>query len=249
MGGAKVTDRSLADVESALSLSSFVGTRLAVVNVRMRLRLSLIVLAGLFACTSSEEEDTSSEGDGSSGLEETNTGGPSSSGDPTSPTATSTTGAPTGEPTTAVTTTGTGESGATTGPLPTGDSAASESSSGTATSGEDETSAAETGGDEGPSAQCVELEACCDEIGSALFAGCISVVQMESPELCDSILTNYHQEGYCTGETFCAELGDCCPELPPGPGWQDTCEYYADFGNQPQCAMLIGDYQLSDYCL
>lgn len=173
------------------------------------------------------------------------TEGPSTSG-VDSPAATSTGGTPTGEPTTAAMAEST-ESGATTGPLPTGDSDGT--SSGPATSGQDATSSAETGGDEGPSTQCAELEACCDEIGSALFGGCIAVVQMDSPELCDSILTNYHQEGYCTGETFCAELGDCCPELPPGPGWQETCEYYADFGNQPQCAMLIGDYQLSDYCL
>ena len=210
----------------------------------MRLRWSWIALIGLFACAASDE-DTSTQTDASSGTAEADTDGSSSSSDD-SPTATGTSGAPTGEPATAATIDGS-ESGATTDTLPTGDSGGS--SSGWPTSGADATSSAETGGDEGPSAQCVELEACCDEIGSALFGGCISVVQMDSPELCDSILTNYHQEGYCTGETFCAELGDCCGALPPGPGWQETCEYYADFGNQPQCAMLIGDYQLSDYCL
>jgi hypothetical protein len=76
----------------------------------------------------------------------------------------------------------------------------------------------------------------------------MSVVDMGNVGLCSQILSTYHNEGYCTGETFCAELGACCDELPPGPGWADTCEYYADFGNQPQCAMLIGDYQLSGYC-
>jgi len=29
----------------------------------------------------------------------------------------------------------------------------------------------------------------------------------------------------------------------------ETCMYYADLGNRPQCAILISDYQLSDYCL
>lgn len=236
-----MTDRSLAASGDALSLWSFVGTRLAP-SAGMRLRLSLIAFAGLFACSTSDEDASMA---GSSGLIDTETAGAASTGELTSPTATSTSGAATGEPASGGTTTGTDESG---GPIPTGDSAGSGSSSGSATSGEGETSAGETGNDDGASTQCVELEGCCDEIGSALFAGCISVVQMENPDLCDSILTNYHQEGYCTGETFCAELGDCCSELPPGPGWQDTCEYYADFGNQPQCAMLIGDYQLSDYC-
>lgn len=194
-------------------------------------------MVGLFACAS-PDEPAATQADGSSGPAETGTGGRAPSGN-----------APTDEPTTAGTTRGADESGEPTDP--TGDAPASDdapasgSSSGAATSGQGETSA----GDEGRGAACVELEACCDEIGSALFGGCISVVQMDNPALCDSILTNYHQEGYCTGETFCAELGDCCPELPPGPGWQETCEYYADFGNQPQCAMLIGDYQLSDYCL
>ncbi len=205
----------------------------------MRLRLSLIPLLGLLACGTTNE-DTSTETEGSSGGADTDTGGLSGSSEGTAAAASS--GA-TGEPPSAGSTTGAGESSGTADPAgATGDPATSGSS------GEGETSAAETGGGEGPSAQCVELEACCDQIGSALFGGCISVVQMDSPELCDSILTNYHQEGYCTGETYCAELGDCCAELPPGPGWQETCEYYADFGNQPQCAMLIGDYQLSDYC-
>lgn len=95
---------------------------------------------------------------------------------------------------------------------------------------------------------CGELEACCEAIGADLYAGCIAVVDMGNVDLCDSILATYHGEGYCTGEPYCDELGDCCPELPPGPGWQDTCWYYADFGNQPQCLMLIGDYQLSGYC-
>ena len=66
--------------------------------------------------------------------------------------------------------------------------------------------------------------------------------------LCQQILATYHGEGYCTGETYCADLGDCCGEMPAGPGWGDTCNYYADLGNQPQCAMLISDYQLSGYC-
>lgn len=203
----------------------------------MRLRLPLIALVGLLGCSTSTE-DTASETDGSSGRAETGTSDPSGSGVGT------TTGGATGQPVSDESTSGAEESGGTTASAESTSEATTLGSSGTG-----QTSADETGGGEGPSAQCVELESCCDEIGSALFGGCMSVVEMGSPALCDSILTNYHQEGYCTGETFCTELGDCCDELPPGPGWQETCEYYADFGNQPQCAMLIGDYQLSDYCL
>lgn len=205
----------------------------------MRLRRLLITFVVPLACGTTSEGG-SAEVDGSSGLAETDTEATYGSSGGSDPDPSSD---PAGEPTSAGSTTGTDQSSGTTEPAGSTSDPATSGSSGAA-----ETSADESGGDDGPSAQCVELEACCDQIGSALFGGCISVVQMDSPELCDSILTNYHQEGYCTGETYCAELGDCCAELPPGPGWQETCEYYADFGNQPQCAMLIGDYQLSDYC-
>lgn len=118
--------------------------------------------------------------------------------------------------------------------------------------GDETTSAPEvpgtTGGDDGGSAECDALMACCEQIGADVYAGCVQVVDLAMPGLCDSILDTYHQEGYCTGESFCAELEACCGELPPGPGWEETCTYYADLGNQPQCAMLIGDYQLSGYC-
>lgn len=216
----------------------------------MKLRSSVFALVGLFACTASEDGSTS-DTDGSTDQAQTDSEEGSTSASETSVTATSTTGASTNEGTTAnptVPPTDSATSGDTTDPAETSGSETTTSSSASETSDDSATSSSETGGDDGPAVQCTELEACCDEIGSDLYSGCITVVQMANPDLCDSILTTYHQEGYCTGETFCAELGDCCSELPPGPGWQDTCEYYADFGNQPQCAMLIGDYQLSDYC-
>lgn len=118
------------------------------------------------------------------------------------------------------------------------------SSSGTATSLE--TSGGGDGG--GQAIECEELQACCDELGPDLYGGCMTVVQMDDPGLCDQILATYHGEGYCTGEMWCEQLAACCSELPPGPGWEETCSYYAELGNQPQCAMLIGDYQLSGYC-
>jgi len=102
--------------------------------------------------------------------------------------------------------------------------------------------------DDGGSIECAALMECCEQLGADIYTGCATVVDLAMPALCDSTLSTYHQEGYCTGETFCADLGACCDELPPGDGWQDTCTYYADLGNQPQCAMLIGDYQLSGYC-
>ncbi len=91
--------------------------------------------------------------------------------------------------------------------------------------------------------------ACCDQLGADIYVGCTTVVDLAMPGLCDSTLATYHQDGYCTGDPYCDELAACCGELPPGPGWEETCTYYADLGNQPQCAMLISDYQLSDYCL
>jgi hypothetical protein len=123
-----------------------------------------------------------------------------------------------------------------------GDSSEDGSDGGTDTGGH----GSEDGG--GASVECAALMECCDQLGADIYVGCVTVVDLEMPALCDSTLATYHQEGYCTGETFCEDLGDCCGELPPGPGWQDTCTYYADLGNQPQCAMLIGDYQLSGYC-
>jgi hypothetical protein len=126
-----------------------------------------------------------------------------------------------------------------------------EATSTTAASGETTTTATadSTGGDAGGSAECDALMACCDQLGADIYAGCTTVVDLAMPGLCDSTLATYHQEGYCTGDPYCDELAACCGELPPGPGWEETCTYYADLGNQPQCAMLISDYQLSDYCL
>lgn len=138
------------------------------------------------------------------------------------------------------------------GPVDTGTGApADASSSGGVTGNADTTTTgADAGsGGEGGSAECTALMACCDQLGADVYGGCVQVVDLAMPGLCDSTLSTYHQQGYCTGESFCADLAACCPELPPGQGWQDTCTYYADLGNQPQCAMLIGDYQLSGYCM
>lgn len=127
------------------------------------------------------------------------------------------------------------------------DHAADETSSGSASDGS--TTASDDAADDGASAECMELMACCDQLGADIYTGCATVVDLAMPDLCSSTLDTYHGEGYCTGEPYCDELADCCPELPPGQGWQDTCTYYADLGNQPQCAMLIGDYQMSGYCM
>jgi hypothetical protein len=101
----------------------------------------------------------------------------------------------------------------------------------------------------GPGPSCQALDACCEELGSAMYSACKSVVQMGYEATCDSTLQSYHDNGYCTGSTACADLAACCPELPPGPGWQETCNYYVEVNNAPQCEHLIGDYQLSGYCL
>lgn len=204
-----------------------------------------MVLITLCACTS-PGDDSASLTDDATGQTETHasTEDGSSSGASSTP-GVGTTGGTTAAPSTSATdpseTDTTIDESATSGSGDPGSSSSAETS--------DETGTSATDSDSGPSAECTELLDCCDQIGADLYPGCSAVVQMENAGLCDSILANYFQEGYCTGETYCAELGDCCPELPPGVGWQDTCEYYADFGNQPQCAMLIGDYQLSSYCL
>jgi hypothetical protein len=126
------------------------------------------------------------------------------------------------------------------------------STSGDATTGggdsNDDTGALDTADDGGPPPECEALQDCCEQIGPDLYPGCSTVVQNGDAGLCDQILTTYHQDGYCTGETWCDDLAGCCGDLPAGPGWADTCWYYAELGNQPQCAMLIGDYQLSGYC-
>jgi hypothetical protein len=100
----------------------------------------------------------------------------------------------------------------------------------------------------GPGASCLVLDACCEELGASMYSACKSVVQMGQEATCDSILQSYHQNGYCTGSTACAVLATCCPELPPGQGWKDTCDYYVEINNAPQCEHLIGDYQLAGYC-
>ncbi len=202
----------------------------------MFVRTSMVVLFCLGGCVGVdvESEDTNggSSGPGSSGAGSSSgsMGGETTGGTAAQPPATGTGPEETG-----------GSFGESTSETP----GSTESST---TFGDDDASTTATTGDERPSAECLELSECCEQIGADLYAGCNTVVQMENADLCDSILTTYHQDGYCTGESFCAELGDCCAELPPGVGWQDTCEYYADLGNQPQCAMLIGDYQLSGYC-
>ncbi len=154
-----------------------------------------------------------------------------------------------------------GPSNPTTGSGPSTSAAEVETTAGDGATDDAETSAAEagetttttptdsTGGQDGGSVECDELMACCDQLGADIYVGCATVVDLDMPGLCDSTLATYHQEGYCTGEPYCDDLGACCGELPPGPGWEETCTYYADLGNQPQCAMLISDYQLSGYCM
>ena len=103
-----------------------------------------------------------------------------------------------------------------------------------------------TGG--GAGASCQALDACCDELGADMYSACKTIVDMGQEATCESTLQTYHQNGYCTGSTACADLAVCCPQLPPGPGWQDTCNYYVDLNNAPQCEYLLGTYQTDGYC-
>ena len=61
-------------------------------------------------------------------------------------------------------------------------------------------------------------------------------------------LQSYHSNGYCAGNTACAELAACCPQLPPGQGWKDTCDDYVDLNNASQCEYLMGTYLQDGYC-
>ncbi len=202
------------------------------------MRTYSLVLLLLSACaTASDDEPNPSEPGISTGVD-TERLDPSSSGPDTEvPETTGQGGSGSAEPSDG----SAGSEAASSSPDP------SEGSASSSTSGRSEGEDTGTNTD-GSSVECTELADCCNQIGADLYMGCSTVVEMGGADLCDSILSSYLQQGYCTGETFCADLGDCCSELPPGVGWQDTCEYYTDLGNQPQCAMLIGDYQLSGYC-
>jgi hypothetical protein len=118
-------------------------------------------------------------------------------------------------------------------------------STGTGTSS---SSAASGSSSSGGTGACASLDACCQTLSAQMYSACETVVSQGNDATCQSIHDTYVQSGYCTGGNNCALLEQCCPELPPGPGWQDTCTYYADLNNDPQCAMLISDYQLSGYC-
>jgi hypothetical protein len=65
---------------------------------------------------------------------------------------------------------------------------------------------------------------------------------------CESTLQTYHDSGYCTGSSACAQLATCCPQLPPGEGWRATCENYVEVNNAPQCEYLLATYQQDGYC-
>jgi hypothetical protein len=127
----------------------------------------------------------------------------------------------------------------------TGGSGANTGGSGANTGG----SGANTGGTGGSSgASCQALDACCEELGASMYSACKNVVDMGQEATCASVLDSYHQNGYCTGSTACADLAACCPQLPPGPGWQDTCNTYVELNNAPQCEYLMGVYQQDGYC-
>ena len=126
-----------------------------------------------------------------------------------------------------------------------GGSGANTGGSGAATGG---TGGATGGAGGGSGASCLALDACCDELGSSMYSACKSVVDMGQEATCTSVLDSYHQNGYCTGSNACAILAACCPLLPPGPGWQDTCNSYVEINNAPQCEYLISVYQQDGYC-
>ncbi len=106
----------------------------------------------------------------------------------------------------------------------------------------------DAGGGGGTGASCTALSACCNDLGSQMAGGCMSIVSSGYEASCASALSSYHSGGYCTGGTHCATLASCCPSLPPGQGWQDTCNYYVDLNNDPQCESLYGTYQTDGYC-
>jgi hypothetical protein len=81
-----------------------------------------------------------------------------------------------------------------------------------------------------------------------MYSGCKSVVQMNYDATCLSTLDTYHTNGYCTGSPACSNLATCCPQLPPGPGWKDTCDDYVEVNNAPQCEYLLGTYKTDGYC-
>jgi hypothetical protein len=149
------------------------------------------------------------------------------------------TGAPTG-------TVGTG--GAATGAASTGGAATGVGPSG-GTGGTSTGTGSATGGTgTGPGASCLALADCCDELGAAMYSACVTVFQLGQEATCDSTLVSYHQNGYCTDSTACADLATCCPQLPAGPGWKDTCDQYVEINNAPQCVYLLGVYQQDGYC-
>ena len=204
-------------------------------NPLMHRCLSLLAPLALLGCAPTNDAgESTSTGDG--GEVATSPAGPSDDG-PSNPTTGS-------GPSTSAAEVETTAGGAGDGATDDAETSAAEAAETTTTTPTDS-----TGGEGGGSVECDELMACCDQLGADIYVGCATVVDLDMPGLCDSTLATYHQEGYCTGEPYCDDLGACCGELPPGPGWEETCTYYADLGNQPQCAMLISDYQLSGYCM
>ncbi|MBI5533416.1 MAG: hypothetical protein HY898_11920 [Deltaproteobacteria bacterium] len=126
-----------------------------------------------------------------------------------------------------------------------GTGGASAGSGGTSTGG---TGASAGSGGGGTSPTCKELDACCEQLGSQMYSACKTVVQQNYEATCQSVLDSYHQNGYCTGSTSCADLAKCCPQLPPGQGWKDTCDYYVGVNNAQQCDYLLSTYKQDGYC-
>lgn len=97
-----------------------------------------------------------------------------------------------------------------------------------------------------PAAECVELDACCDDLGSSMYSGCKSIVSSNYAASCTSALDGYHGGGYCTGGTSCSTLATCCSTLPSS--WKSSCDSYVDLNNDGECQRLVGQYQTSGYC-
>ena len=104
------------------------------------------------------------------------------------------------------------------------------------------------GGTSGSGAECSALSDCCNTLDSDMYSGCMSIVTSGYESSCASALSSYTSGGYCTGGTACATLSSCCSTLPPGAGWQDTCNQYVSLNNDTSCTSLYGTYQNDGYC-
>lgn len=103
-------------------------------------------------------------------------------------------------------------------------------------------------GAEGGAADCTLLAPCCASLSGQLQATCAEFVDAGSPS-CGSVLQSYHASGYCTGGSGCANLAQCCPDLPPSSdAGKAACNSYVQQNNDTTCTDLLSNYQRLGYC-